>query len=127
MTLVAGPPPSPASADTGTTAGGGPPAEDGLDRVLDELDYPAPKWQVVTTAELAGADNVTLGRLNELPRTTYRSLAHIRHILALAATRGPPRPSVGPRSPEVSARGARPRSCPGSASGAPADLRAPRR
>jgi Protein of unknown function (DUF2795) len=99
--VIAQPPSSKATAAPATV--GAPSTDDGLDRVLDELEYPARKWQVVTTAELAGADNVTLGHLNELPRTVYGSLAHIRYVLALGATPRPPRPPVGPNSPEVDA------------------------
>lgn len=54
----------------------------GLTKVLDELAYPAEKWQITTCAELSGADVGVRRALYELPARVYESAADISATLS---------------------------------------------
>lgn len=56
-----------------------------LARVLDGLRFPAEKWQIVTYAELYGADAGTCALLREIPLRQYWNLGEI-----VTATDGTP-------------------------------------
>ncbi|HWC82757.1 MAG TPA: DUF2795 domain-containing protein [Pseudonocardiaceae bacterium] len=38
-----------------------------LNYVLADLDFPAQRWEIVTQADMYGADSVTAGQLSRLP------------------------------------------------------------
>lgn len=46
-------------------------------QVLRGLRFPAERWQVITQAELYGADGHTRSLLHELPRRRYRSTSDV--------------------------------------------------
>jgi hypothetical protein len=48
-----------------------------FDQVLNGLTYPAEKWQIVTTAEIYGADVATTASLHELPMREYANIEEI--------------------------------------------------
>jgi hypothetical protein len=50
-------------------------------QVLRGLTYPAEKWQIVTQAELYGADSSTRGQLYRLPMREYATPAEITAAL----------------------------------------------
>lgn len=52
-----------------------------LEQVLSGLTYPAEKWQIVTQAELYGADGGTRARLRALPLRSYRDCADVTRFL----------------------------------------------
>ena len=86
--------------------------------VLDDLAFPAERWQVLTTAEMYGVDTVTRTMIERLPQRRYHSLGEVVGVLAavlvgrpVAAVgqAGPPRmPRTAPRRGPVVARPARP-------------------
>ena len=47
--------------------------------VLDGLDFPAERWQILTQADIYGADSVTVQRLRRLPSRvdSYRDLGDV--------------------------------------------------
>jgi len=51
--------------------------EQAVRQVLRGLHYPAERWQVITQAELYGADVGTRERLHELPTRRYRSCTDV--------------------------------------------------
>ncbi|HET9141811.1 DUF2795 domain-containing protein [Actinophytocola sp.] len=55
--------------------------ERALLQVLDGLRFPAAKWQILTQAELYGADVRTRGELLRLPTRQYRSTNEITEFL----------------------------------------------
>jgi uncharacterized protein DUF2795 len=55
-------------------------------QVLAGLAYPARKWQIVTQADLYGADTHTRSRLHRLPVREYRSPADISATLERTAS-----------------------------------------
>ena len=80
--------------------------------VLRDLAFPALRWQVLTAADLYGADNVTRALLVRLPEHRYHSFAELVGVLAAAVdgrTDGPraagrlphqaPTPQVRPARP----------------------------
>lgn len=57
-----------------------------LASVLGDLTFPASRWQLVTVAELWGADEATRQELTELPNVEYLGLDHVtREVLAARA------------------------------------------
>jgi Protein of unknown function (DUF2795) len=50
-------------------------------QVLQGLTYPAEKWQIVTQAELYGADAEIRGQLYGLPMREYRDLGEVAEAL----------------------------------------------
>jgi hypothetical protein len=80
---------------------------DVLAAVLDDLVFPARRWQVLTTGDLYGVDTATRGLLALLPERHYSSLAEIaavvtavlagRPVEAVGQASRPPMPSVAPR------------------------------
>lgn len=50
-------------------------------QVLQGLTYPAEKWQIVTQAELYGADAQTRGELYRLPMGEYRDTSDVTTAL----------------------------------------------
>lgn len=52
-----------------------------LSKVLQDLTYPAEKWQITTCAEIYGADVRTRRKLYGLPARTYQTAAEISDIL----------------------------------------------
>ena len=50
-------------------------------QVLRGLTYPAERWQVITQAELYGADIETTSRLHDLPMRRYRSTSDVTKAL----------------------------------------------
>lgn len=61
----------------------------GVRQVLHGLHFPAEKWQVITQAELYGADVETRYQLHGLPMRCYRNSAEVT-----AALDGTPRRST---------------------------------
>jgi hypothetical protein len=55
--------------------------ERALLQVLQGLTYPAEKWQIVTQAEIYGADGETRGKLYRLPMREYATPAEITAAL----------------------------------------------
>ena len=80
---------------------------DVLGAVLDDLVFPARRWQVLTTADLYGVDTTTRGLLELLPERPYSSLAEVaavitavlagRPVAAVGQASRPPVPPVAPR------------------------------
>jgi hypothetical protein len=80
---------------------------DVLAAVLDDLVFPARRWQVLTTGDLYGVDTATRGLLTLLPERHYSSLAEIaavvtavlagRPVEAVGQASRPPMPPVAPR------------------------------
>lgn len=54
-----------------------------LSAVLDGLAFPAQRWQILTQADMYGADAATLDRLLRLPRRqrAYRDLRDVMSTL----------------------------------------------
>jgi hypothetical protein len=52
-----------------------------LRQVLRGLSYPAERWQIITQAELFGADVATRSRLHDLPKRRYRSSTDVTSAL----------------------------------------------
>lgn len=52
-----------------------------VQQVLQDLTYPAEKWQIVTQAELYGADVTMREELHELPMREYGNMAEIAEAL----------------------------------------------
>ena len=50
-------------------------------QMLDGLTFPAEKWQVVTQAELYGADAGTCQELRGLPLRAYRDCGEVSRLL----------------------------------------------
>jgi hypothetical protein len=48
-----------------------------LSAVLRELEFPAPKWMIQTTADLYGADVQTRIELNDLPESIYNDIDEV--------------------------------------------------
>lgn len=63
-----------------------------LRQVLDGLSYPAERWQIVTWAELYGADTLTRAELAALPAGSYHAIGEI--IAAVLAGNAAARPST---------------------------------
>ena len=57
----------------------------GLAKILDELAYPAEKWQITTCAELNGADVDLRRALHGLPVRVYESAADVTAALPAKA------------------------------------------
>lgn len=51
--------------------------EQAVRHVLRGLRFPAERWQVITQAELYGADGHTRSLLHALPRRRYRSTSDV--------------------------------------------------
>lgn len=60
--------------------------EQAVRQVLHGLRYPAERWQVITQAELYGADIETRTRLHDLPVRRYRSSTDVTAELAEQST-----------------------------------------
>jgi hypothetical protein len=58
-----------------------------LEQVLSGLNYPAEKWQIVTQAEIYGADGGTRARLRALPLRSYLDCADVTRFLTDEETR----------------------------------------
>jgi Protein of unknown function (DUF2795) len=56
-----------------------------LPEVLGDVTYPAEKWQIITCAEIYGADVHTRRELYKLPPRVYQSVADIADTLDLPA------------------------------------------
>ena len=79
---------------------------DVLAAVLDDLVFPAHRWQVLTTGDLYGVDTATRGLLELLPERRYSSLPEIvavvtavragRPVAAVGQASRPPMPPVAP-------------------------------
>ena len=52
-----------------------------LREILDDLTYPAEKWEITTCAEIYGADVRTRRGLYKLPARTYRNADDIVETL----------------------------------------------
>ena len=52
-----------------------------MTRILDGLVFPAQRWQIVTQAELYGADSVTIDRLRHLPQRAYADCGEVTRTL----------------------------------------------
>ena len=48
-----------------------------LSTVLREVQYPAQKWMILTTADTYGADVQTRIELQDLPQATYHDIAEV--------------------------------------------------
>ena len=80
---------------------------DVLAAVLDDLVFPARRWQVLTAGDLYGVDTTTRGLLELLPERHYASLAEVaavvtavlagRPVAAVGQASRPPVPPVAPR------------------------------
>ena len=57
--------------------------EQAVRQVLRGLNFPAERWQVITQAELYGADERTREQLHALPQRRYRSTSDVTTALAL--------------------------------------------
>lgn len=66
--------------------------------VLAELRFPAERWQIITSADLWGADAATCERLRMLPQRAapYRDIQDVVDALNKAA----PAPKPQPNEPE---------------------------
>lgn len=51
-------------------------------QVLRGLHFPAEKWQIVTQAEIYGADARTRDQLYQLPMREYRSWSEVAELVA---------------------------------------------
>jgi hypothetical protein len=71
---------------------------DVLAAVLDDLVFPARRWQVLTAGDLYGVDTTTRGLLTLLPERHYSSLAEIAGVIT-AVLAGRPVGAVGHASP----------------------------
>lgn len=71
-----------------------------LTPVLGALEFPARRWELVTAAEIYGADAMLRDRLRRLPDQLYRDVLDVARALALPAAQ-PRRPL--PDVPEVPA------------------------
>ncbi|GLZ50339.1 hypothetical protein Acsp06_65240 [Actinomycetospora sp. NBRC 106375] len=60
-----------------------------LAAVLDELRFPARRWQIVTAAELFGVDNRTLMSLRQIPDAQYPDVAAVASAARHAAAARP--------------------------------------
>jgi len=60
--------------------------EQAVRQVLRGLDFPAERWQVITQAELYGADVQTREKLHQLPKRHYRSTSDVTRALAGRST-----------------------------------------
>jgi hypothetical protein len=88
---------------------------DMLAAVLDDLVFPARRWQVLTTGDLYGVDTATRGLLELLPERRYSSLAEIvavvtavragRPVAAVGQASRPPMPPVASRRGPVPVAG----------------------
>jgi hypothetical protein len=80
---------------------------DVLAAVLDDLVFPARRWQVLTAGDLYGVDTTTRGLLELLPERHYSSLAEIAAVVT-AVLAGRPVTAVGrasrPPTPPVASR-----------------------
>jgi hypothetical protein len=56
-----------------------------LPKVLGDVTYPAEKWQIITCAEIYGADVHTRRELYKLPPRVYQSVADIADTLGQPA------------------------------------------
>ena len=54
--------------------------------ILDELAYPAEKWQITASAEIHGADVHTRRALYDLPVRVYESEADVQSALPTATS-----------------------------------------
>jgi hypothetical protein len=52
-----------------------------LPDILNELSYPAEKWQITTCAEIYGADVNARRQLYRLPARSYESVDHVLDAL----------------------------------------------
>ncbi|PVZ07746.1 hypothetical protein [Actinomycetospora cinnamomea] len=99
-----------------------PPAPEGLRAVLaavlDDLVFPARRWQVLTAGDLYGVDTTTRRLLELLPERRYGSLAEIAAVVT-AVLAGRPVAAVGQAPPPPSPRVA-PRRGPSPVAGRPA-------
>ncbi|WP_243754006.1 DUF2795 domain-containing protein [Labedaea rhizosphaerae] len=50
--------------------------------MLDGLDYPAQRWQILVQAELYGAATTTKDTLRRLPPRTYADTGDVTRVLA---------------------------------------------
>ncbi|WP_433785497.1 hypothetical protein ACQPX6_03640 [Actinomycetospora sp. CA-101289] len=88
---------------------------DVLVAVLDDLVFPARRWQVLTTGDLYGVDTATRSLLALLPERHYSSLAEIaavitavlagRPVEAVGQAPRPPMPPIAPRRGPVPVAG----------------------
>jgi hypothetical protein len=88
---------------------------DMLAAVLDDLVFPARRWQVLTVGDLYGVDTATRGLLELLPERRYSSLAEIvavvtavragRPVAAVGQASRPPMPPVASRRGPVPVAG----------------------
>ena len=60
-------------------------------QVLHGLRFPAEKWQIVTQAELYGADATTRDQLYQLPLREYRSWTEVAKTVTQNAEAKPDR------------------------------------
>ncbi|HEY2224775.1 hypothetical protein [Actinomycetospora sp.] len=73
------------------------PLDERLSPVLDALDFPAARWEIITVAEEYGADLRTRTALRALTRQTYFSRGMLLREIAENGSPSP-RPVAGPRA-----------------------------
>lgn len=55
----------------------------GIRDVLDGLEFPASRWQLIAQAQYYGAHSACTGELSRLPTREYRSLSDVaEHVVA---------------------------------------------
>lgn len=52
-----------------------------MNRVLDGVEYPAQRWQLLAQADINGVDGVTLERLRRLPVRSYRHSGEVASMI----------------------------------------------
>ena len=52
-----------------------------MTQILAEQSFPAARWELITLAELYGADSVARGALYGLPEVRFRTLADVLHAV----------------------------------------------
>ena len=65
-----------------------------LRQVLQDVPFPAERWQLVAWADHYGADATTMRELRELPARRYLSVEHVLHRVADPARQMEPDPRV---------------------------------
>lgn len=78
-----------------------------MSQVLHGLSFPAPKWRILTQADLYGADGVTRQLLHGLPVREYHSCADVAAALRPRPARHAPPLGGAPVLAEPGVRGHR--------------------
>ena len=52
-----------------------------LEQVLAGQHFPADRWELITSAEAYGADNLSLAELHALPAVRFRTFADVLHAV----------------------------------------------